>query len=72
MNYLVHHLRALFVFAYVITSGAANNEADIKNNRNYFLPRGKIENYNVLTDGRIFHDQPINNLIKQYNVVRKV
>ena len=29
-------------------------------------------NYQVLIDGRIFHDQPINDLIKQYDEVTKV
>ena len=49
-----------------------NDETGIKNNRKYFLPRAKIENYNVLIDGRIFFDQPVNDLIKQYDEVRKV
>ena len=62
----------LFVLAYVIAAGAANNEAGIKNNRKYFLTRTKIENFNVLIDGKIFYDQPINDLIKQYDEVRKV
>ena len=53
----------LFVLAYVI----ANNEAGIKNNRKYFLPRAQIEKYNLLIDGRNFYDQPIDNLIKQYD-----
>ena len=44
----------------------------IKNNSKYFLSRGKIENYNILIDGRNFYGQPINNLIKQYDGVRKV
>ena len=30
------------------------------------------KNYNVLIDGRIFYDQPINDLIKQYDEVKKV
>ena len=38
----------------------------------YFLSRGEINNYNVLTDGKIFYDQPINDLIQQYDKVRKV
>ena len=37
----------------------------------YFLPRVNITNYNVLIDGRNFYDQPINDLIKQYNEIRK-
>ena len=65
-------LRRLFVLAYVIDTGADNNETGIKNNREYFLPRGKIENYNILIDGRNFYYQTINDLIKQYDEVRKI
>ena len=32
----------------------------------------KIEDYNIENDGRNFYDQPINDLIKQYNEVGKV
>ena len=31
----------------------------------------EIKNYNVLIGGRHFYDQPINDLIKQYDKVRK-
>ena len=62
----------LFVLAYFVAAADANNEADIKSNRNYLLSRGEIKNYNVLTDGRNFYDQPINDLVKQYDEVRKV
>ena len=37
--------------------------------RKYFLPRVEITNYNVLIDGRNFYDQPINDLIKQYDEI---
>ena len=37
-----------------------------------FLPRIKIENYNIEIDGRNFYDQPINDSIKQYNKIRKI
>ena len=37
----------------------------------YFLPRVNITNYNVLMDGRKFYDQPINDLVKQYDEIRK-
>ena len=40
--------------------------------RKYFLPRVKIENYNIEIDGRNFHDQSVNDLIKQYDEVRKI
>ena len=64
-------VKRLFLFLCTIAANAANNEVGIKNNRNYFLPRGKIANYNVLIDGRTFDEQPINDLIKQYHEVRK-
>ena len=37
----------------------------------YFLPRVDITNYNVLIDGRNIYDQPINDLLKQYDEIRK-
>ena len=52
-------VRRLFVLAYVTDAGAANNEVGIKNNRKYFVPTGKIENYNVLIDGRNFYDNQL-------------
>ena len=61
--------RRLFALAYYATD---DNERGIKDNRNYFLPRAKIKNYNVLIEGRNFYDQPTNDLIKQYDEVRKV
>ena len=69
---LSNGFKRLFVLSYVIGAGAANNEAGINNNKMYFLPRGEIENYNVLVDEWNFYDQPINDLIKQYDEVRKV
>ena len=64
-------VRRLFVLAYAIAVGG-NDEVGIKDNKKYLLPRGKIKNYNVLIDGRNFYDQPINDIIKQYDEVRKV
>ena len=40
--------------------------------KKYFLPRIKIENYNIEIDGRNFYDQPINDSIKQYDEIRKI
>ena len=64
--------RRLFVLANAIVAGAANDEAGMKDNKKYFLPKREIKNYNVLIDGRNFYDQSINDLIKQYDEVRKV
>ena len=71
LNASFQGVKRLFVFAYFIADNG-NDEAGIKNNKKYFLPRGEIKNYNVLIDGRNFYDQPINDLIKQYDEVRKV
>ena len=40
--------------------------------KKYFLPRVKIENYNIEINGRNFYDQPISDSIKQNEKVRKV
>ena len=65
-------VKKLFFLAYVINTDAANDETGIKSKRKYYLPKGEINNYNALIDGGNFNDQPINDLIKQYDEVRKV
>ena len=79
LNASFQGVKRLFVLAYSIAAPAAGDNpppvdetTGIKNNKKYFLPRGEIKNYNVLIDGRNFYDQPINDLIKQYDQVRKV
>ena len=73
LNASFQGVKRLFVLAYVMGAGDnADEEAGIKDNKKYFLPRGEIKNYNVLIDGRNFYDQPINDLIKQYHEIRKV
>ena len=73
LNASFQGVKRLFVLAYVIAADDnADQEPGIKDNKKYFLPRGEIKNYNVLIDGRNFYDQPINDLIKQYDEVRKV
>ena len=37
-----------------------------------FLPRVKIENYNIEIDWRNFYDQPVNDSIKLYDEIRKI
>ena len=60
----------LFVLAYDNTED--NNQVYVDSYEKYFLPRVKIDNYNIEIDGRNFYDQPINDSIKQYNEVRKI
>ena len=62
-------VKRLFVLAYDNTGA---NPVTANTHRKYFLPRIKIENYNIEIDGRNFYDQPINDLIKQYNEIRKI
>ena len=62
--------KRLFVLAYNNTAG--NDQVSVDSYKNYFLPRVKLDNYNIEIDGRNFYDQPINNSIKQYDEVRKI
>ena len=60
----------LFVLAYDNTAG--DNQVSVDSFRRFFVPRVKIENYNIEIDGRNFYDQPINGSIKQYDEIRKI
>ena len=63
-------VKRLFVLAY--DNRAGKKQVSDNSFKKYFLPRFKIENYNIEIDGRNFYDQPINDSIKQYGEVRKV
>ena len=63
-------VQRLFALAYNNTAG--NKQVSIDFFKKYFLPRVKIENYNIKIDGRNFYDQPINDSIKQYDEIRKI
>ena len=58
----------MFVLAYQRGDNYANEDAF----NEYFLPKIKIEKYNIEIDGRNFYDQAINDSIKQYDEVRKI
>ena len=60
----------MFVLAYNNT--ADYNQVSIDSFKKYFLPRAKIENYNIEIVGRNFYDQPINDSVKQYDKIRKI
>ena len=62
--------KRLFVLAYDNTAGGSN-EGSFDSFKKYFLLRVKFENCNIEIDERNFYDQPINDLIKQYDKVRK-
>ena len=58
-----------FVFVYDDTD---DNRVTVNSHQKYLLRRLQIENYNIQIDGESFYDQPINNLIRQYDEIKKV
>ena len=63
-------VKRLSVLAYDNASG--NNQVSVGSYKKYFLPRVKIDNYNIKIDGRNFYDQPINDSVRQYDEVIKI
>ena len=47
------------------------NEDQRKSHSSYYLPNVEIKDYNVMVDGRIFSDQPIDSMAKTYENIRK-
>ena len=58
----------LFVLAYESGDNVTNENSF----RKYFLPKLRIKNCNIEINGRIFYDRSINDLIKQYDEIRKI
>ena len=56
---------------FVLSYERGNNVTNENSYRRYFLPRLRIKNYNIEIDGRNLYDQSINDLIKQYDEIRK-
>ena len=48
------------------------NEDNRKSHSTYYLQKVEIKDYNVMTDGKNFFDQPINSDIKTYKNIRKI
>ena len=63
-------IKILFVLNNDNTAG--DDQVSTGSFKKYFLPRVKIENYNIEIDRNNFYDQPINGSIKQYDEVRKI
>ena len=57
---------------FVLPYAHGNNVTDENSYRRYFLPRGEIKNYNIEINGINFYDKSINDLIKQYDEIRKI
>ena len=63
--------KRFFVLAYNNTADD-DNQVSVDSFKKYFLPRVKIEKYNIEIDDRNFYDQPINDSVKQYDEIRKI
>ena len=48
------------------------NQNDRTSHSTYYLPKVEIKDYNVMIDGKIFFDQPINSDLKTYENIRKI
>ena len=55
----------------VLGYASGNNISNENSYRKHF-PRLSIKNYNIEIDGINFYDQPINDLTKQYDEIRKI
>ena len=60
----------MFVFAY--QRGDYDNYGNEQAFNKYFRPKIKIQKYKVEIDGRNLYDQAINDLIQQYDEIRKI
>ena len=58
----------LFVMAY----NRANGEPTRNGQQKYYLPRIDLEKYNVIIDGKIFYDNPIESDIEKYRELKKL
>ena len=64
-------VKTLFVLAY--DDVIDDNQVSVDSFKKNLLPRvATSKNYNIEIDGRNLYDQPINELIKQYDKVRKI
>ena len=69
LNYLINPsfqgANRLFVLPFENENGRTSHST-------YYLPKVEIKGYNVMIDGRIFFDQPINSMTKTFENIRKI
>ena len=56
----------------LVYSDQDDNAKRFKMWRRYYLPKGIIDNYNVIMNGKNFYDQPIDSNIKRYEEIKKL
>ena len=54
---------------FVLAFNVIDNRID---HSRYFLPAAKVENYNIMMDGKNLFNQPIKNSIKTYDIIQKI
>ena len=62
----------LFVMAFNKLAAANDDQFNKYSKRVYYLSRNDLNNYNVIIDGRNFHDNPIESDIEKYRELKKV
>ena len=62
----------LFVMAFNKLAAANDDQFNKYSKRVYYLSRNDLNNYNVIIDGRNFHDNPIETDIDKYRELKKV
>ena len=80
MFFFFQWVKGLFVLAFNDTNvnddnnliNNTNNRVEGDSHRKYFLPVVNLTDYNVLIDGRNFHDQPIGDLVQKQDEIRKI
>ena len=58
--------------AYNKLAAANDDQFNTNSKRVYYLPRNDLKKYNVIIDGRSFHDNPIESNIEKYRELKKV
>ena len=71
-RYLNHLVNPSFQGVNRLFELSFENENDRTSHSTYYLPKVKIEDYNVMIDSKNFFDQPINNELKTYENIRKI
>ena len=71
-RYLNHLINTSFQGVNRLFVLSFENENDRTSHSTYYLPKVEIKDYNVMSDGKNFFDQPINSMIKTYGNIRKI
>ena len=71
-RYLNHLINPSFQGVNKLFVLSFENEKGWTSHSSYYLPKVEIKDYNVMIDGKNFFDQPINNITKTYENIRKI